>query len=119
MAWSINAIRIFVQAAPKAKKQIVSRHNVLAGGSIHQAFGYDEGELKLKALAVGETDATALEALITSGAVTSLVTPWATLSVWVTGVSVSPKLTTCQTIRADLALTATVYDVELDLYIET
>jgi hypothetical protein len=118
MAWYLNDIRIFVQAEPEVTTTVMSRHNTLGGGSIHQVYGYEEPSIKLTCIVVGEDDKNALHSLTTSGTTFTLETPWGNKTVWVERVNASARMTSKQSIRGDLDCYATVYDVELDLFEE-
>ena len=118
MAWTLNGVRVYIYGAPESKQQIIARHNVLAGGTVHQAFGYEDETLKLKGVVVGTANAAALKTLTTSGTTLTLVTPWSSKSVWVENVSVSPKITISQTIDTAQDCGAVVYDLDLDLLVE-
>ena len=113
--WTINSITIFVQAAPEEGSQIIARLQPLSGGSVHQVFGYEKQKINLQGLVVGSTDIAAIKALSTTGTTVSLVSPFGNRTVYVEEISVSPTLTVSQTIRTDLACTATVYEVDLGL----
>ncbi len=115
MTWTLDGIRVFVQAAPESVSQIIARLQPLSGGSVHQVFGYETPTISLQGLIVGSGDASALKALTTIGTTYTLVTPWGNRTVYVEEVSVSPTMTVSQTLRDDLDCSATVYEVDLEL----
>lgn len=115
MTWTLDSIRVFVQAAPESVSQTIARLQPLAGGSVHQVFGYQTPVLSLQGLVVGSGDVNLLKALTTGGTTYTLVTPWGNRTVYVEEVSISPTMTVSQTLRDDLDCDATVYEVDLEL----
>ncbi len=115
--WSYAGYRIFVQEYQAGHKQIIPRLNPIGAGTILQIFGYDERITKVNAYVVGYSDMTQLRLLTTSGIAFDLVTPMEGTYEYFCN-DVQDKLTKgiCQTLRPDLAKTAPVYLVDLELY---
>ena len=117
--WSYDDIRIYVQEYQSGHKQIIPRLNPIGAGTILQIFGYDERILKVNAYVVGVADITALRLLTTTGLSYDLATPEeGTYPYFCNDVSDKMIKTICQTMRPDLADTAPVYLVDMELYFD-
>ena len=117
MGWTLNSTRVIVTGIVQSQKQIIARLQPLSGGTIIQTFGYDDPIIKIKGYVVGETDKSALEALTTTGSTYTLMEDSTNHgSFYVNSIDFNRLNTICQTIRPDLDTTATVYEVDLELY---
>lgn len=117
MSWSLSGIRVFVNESKEEAGQIVPRLQTLSGGTTLQVFGYESDIRTLTGLVVGDTDKNGLKTLRTTGSSYTLLSPEGSLGDFVVkNVGITRVHSICQTIRPDLAETAPVYQVEIQLY---
>ena len=118
MAWYLDEARIFVQEKSSDYKQIIARLQPLAGETVHHIFGYESPIFKISALVVGETDAALIAAMPTDGELHSFSGPVGSGWMYVNSVTLKDQKAAFQTIRPDLDCSATVYVVDVELYLD-
>jgi hypothetical protein len=119
--WTLNSIRLIVQANSSGAKQIIARLQPISGGTALQIFGYENPIVKLGAIIVGKTDRDALEALTDTGSSYTLSTPYGSANYYVNSFNSKqrgPGIIS-QSIILDGSHTCDdpVYDIDLELYI--
>lgn len=115
--WVLNNIRIYVDTKQDAVRQNIARLQPIAGGTIHQTFGYELPTVKIGGIIVGEADKDSLEALATTGATYTLSgygTDYG--SFYVSSVGFNRMKSISQNLRQDLDCTAPLYYVDVELY---
>lgn len=116
MAWTLGSVRVYVQDAPRVSKQIVAKLQPLDNGTVHQVFGYENLQVKLQAVVIGETHLYALEGYAKDGTVHNLSTPFGDYGTfYVLSVEGKPRNVVSQSVDLTQPCTATVYDVSIEL----
>lgn len=117
MAWYLDTTRIFVQDEDSEYKQIIPRLQPVAGGTVHQIFGYETEIKRLNALVVGSGDLFDLTVMTTDGSYHTLTTPEEVISGYlVSAVKSKRQKATLQTIRPDLDCETPIWLVDIELF---
>ena len=121
MAWTISGHRIYTQKSLEDTGQIIPRLSPLSGGTILQVFGYDSLIRKMNALVVGDTIKNAIKAFSQDGGTShALVSPEGSLgSFIVKSCAVNRLPIVCQLIDLTQPTTTPVYEVDLELYLDS
>ena len=118
--WTLGNTRIFVQQFRDDVGQIIPRLQPLNGGSVHQVFGYETSIVGVDALVVGQDDFNHLKTLTMSGVAFSLESYDGVIGNFLVKKVTGNRLPTVyQTIRQDLDCEAPLFDVSLELFLET
>ena len=115
--WTLSGVRVFVQEHQRSGTQIIPRIQPLAGGTVHQWFGYESPILTMTCLIVGNDDKDALEAMYSDASAHTLSGPYGIYdNYYIHSQSIGLDTATCQTIRQDLPEDSPVFVVKMDLY---
>ena len=115
--WTLAGFRIVVQDKEGSVKQIIPRLQPLAGGTVHQIFGYETEITKLVGVVVGEATISGLKNLTTTGIEYPLVgwdIPYG--DYLVSSVAEKRSEAIYQTIDYNQDCDAPVFTVEIELY---
>jgi len=118
MSWTLNGIKMYIQDYTGTNPNTIARIQPLSGGTIIQHFGYESEVLKLSGIIVGTADRASLKGYAKTQSTYSLVHADGTTvgNYRVKSFSWKQISSVCQTMRPDLAKTAPVYQMELELY---
>lgn len=118
MGWTLGNTRIFVVDETIDSKNIIARLQPLAGGSVHQTFGYENDIYKVNAYIVGSGDLSNLKNMAKSSSKYALkdFDGNLVLSGYVNSISTKVIPGIWQSLRLDLPSNAPVYVVEILLY---
>lgn len=115
--WTYNSVRIFVQDYGLNDKNIIARLQPLASGTVYQHFGYEHPIENITAYVVGNDDLYDLRMAAKTHLSYELVTPYGSAgNMFLNNLNSKLQKGTCQTLRPDLAETAPVFIVDMELY---
>lgn len=119
MAWTYANLRIYVQDDAQNTSQIIPRLQPISAGTVLQKYGYETEIRSLKALVVGYEKAEHIKTLVASGVAFLLETPYGSGWYLPKKIAVSQISTICQTIEPALGDDAPVYNLDMELHLET
>lgn len=119
MAWRYGNIRIYVSDDSQNVSQIIPRLQPVTGATVLQKYGHESEVRSLKGLLVGYDKSEHIKTLVASGVQFLLETPYGSGWYLPKRITTTQIATICQTIEPALGDDAPVYNVDMELYINT
>lgn len=115
--WTLETTRIYVQKINDATAQEIAALGPLGGGTIHQAFGWNDMITKVSAYVVGFTDKGAIEDMRKTGNTVTFSGTWGVMGeFYLKGCGMEYTNIICQTLRPDLPEGTPVFLADLELW---
>lgn len=120
MSWALDTTRIYVTEYQEVDKGIIARQHPLAGGTVHQYWGWEEPVLSVRAYVVGLTDKAAIRNMVRDSLTHYLYAPsgFETITCWVNQATFEALPAGKQSFAIGKECTDQVYVVNLELYRE-